>query len=51
MLFFVSAGLMASIGLVLWEWVLDWNDRTGRLRALVPDGLAAGAESQAGELG
>ena len=51
MLFFVSAGLMASIGLVLWEWALDWNDRTGRLRALVPDGLGTGAESQAGELG
>ncbi len=27
MLFFVSAGLMTVNGLVLFEWVLDWNDR------------------------
>jgi lycopene cyclase domain-containing protein len=27
MLFFVSAGVMTVNGLVLFEWVLDWNDR------------------------
>lgn len=27
MLFFLSAGLMTVNGLVLFEWVLDWNDR------------------------
>ena len=27
MLFFVAAGVMAVNGLVLFEWVLDWNDR------------------------
>jgi lycopene cyclase domain-containing protein len=30
MLFFVSAGVMTVNGLVLFEWVLDWNDRRGR---------------------
>ena len=51
MLFFLAAGLMASTGLVLWEWVLDWNDRTGRLWALVPDELSTAGESQTGEMG
>lgn len=41
MLFFLSAGLMTATGLVLWEWVLDWNDGTGRLDALLPDLLDA----------
>ena len=27
-LFFLSAGVMTVSGLVLFEWVLDWNDRT-----------------------
>jgi hypothetical protein len=27
MLFFTSANLMTVNGLVLFEWVLDWNDR------------------------
>ena len=27
MLFFLSAGVMTVTGLVLFEWVLDWNDR------------------------
>ena len=30
MLFFASAGVMTVNGLVLFEWVLDWNDRRGR---------------------
>ena len=29
MLFFASASLMTINGLVLFEWVLDWNDRRG----------------------
>lgn len=29
MLFFASANLMTINGLVLFEWVLDWNDRRG----------------------
>jgi lycopene cyclase domain-containing protein len=37
MLFFLAAGVMSSTGLVLWEWVLDWNDQTGRLDALVAE--------------
>jgi lycopene cyclase domain-containing protein len=36
MLFFLSAGLMTVTGLVLWEWVLDWNDRTGLLETRLP---------------
>jgi len=40
-LFFLAAGCMTSVGLVLWEWVLDWNDGTGRFDALLPDTLAA----------
>lgn len=35
-LFFVSAGVMTVTGLVLFEWVLDWNDQTGRLTDLLP---------------
>lgn len=41
MLFFLSAGLMTAGGVVLWEWVLDWNDRTGRLDGVLPDMLVA----------
>lgn len=33
-LFFVLAGLMTVTGLVLFEWVLSWNDQTGRLSAI-----------------
>ena len=29
MLFFAAAGVMTVNGLVLFEWVLDWNDRRG----------------------
>ena len=36
MLFFVAAGLMTINGLVLFEWVLDWNDR----RRSVADAVA-----------
>jgi lycopene cyclase domain-containing protein len=39
MLFFVSAGLMTTSGLVLWEWVLDWNDHSGVLDGVLPDAL------------
>ena len=39
MLFFLLAGVMTTSGLVLWEWVLDWNDRTGRLDRVLPDVL------------
>ncbi|RLM68332.1 lycopene cyclase domain-containing protein [Halorubrum sp. Atlit-26R] len=31
MLFFAAAGVMTVNGLVLFEWVLDWNDRRGAL--------------------
>lgn len=34
--FFVSASLMTVIGLVLFEWVLDWNDQTRKLDRYVP---------------
>jgi len=34
--FFLSASLMTVIGLVLFEWVLDWNDRTRKLDRYVP---------------
>ena len=30
-LFFFLAGVMTVTGLVLWEWVLDYNDQTGAL--------------------
>jgi len=35
-LFFLSASVMTVIGLVLFEWVLDWNDRTRKLDRYVP---------------
>ena len=38
-LFFLSAGVMTVTGLVLWEWVLDWNDKTGGIERRLPDGL------------
>lgn len=37
MLFFVSASLMTVSGLVLFEWVLDYDDKTGTLNQYVPD--------------
>jgi hypothetical protein len=44
MLFFASANLMTINGLVLFEWVLDWNDRRG-----TPAGSPAGvADSSPG---
>ena len=33
-LFFLSAGVMTVSGLVLFEWVLDWNDRTAGIDAV-----------------
>lgn len=36
MLFFISASLMTVYGLVLFEWVLDYNDQTGMLDQYVP---------------
>lgn len=36
MLFFLSASVMTVIGLVLFEWVLDWNDQTHKLDRYVP---------------
>ena len=33
-LFFVVAGLMTVTGLVLFEWVLDWNDQTGWIASI-----------------
>jgi len=35
MLFFAAAGLMTINGLVLFEWVLDWNDRRAAAHSLV----------------
>lgn len=39
MLFFLSAAVMTVTGLVLFEWVLDYNDRTGALDRYVPKAL------------
>lgn len=41
-LFFLAAGLMTVTGLVLWEWVLDYNDQTGRLDPYISDRLRPG---------
>ena len=41
-LFFVSAGVMTVTGLVLWEWVLDYNDKTGVLEAYIHERLRPG---------
>jgi len=49
MLFFVAAGLMSATGLVLWEWVLDWNDRTGGLNALVRETIPLAVGRGTGE--
>jgi lycopene cyclase domain-containing protein len=38
MLFFASAGVMTVNGLVLFEWVLDWNDRRGSIAEPSPSG-------------
>lgn len=38
-LFFLFAGMMSVMGLVLWEWVLDWNDKTGVIERRLPSGL------------
>jgi len=38
MLFFAAAGVMTVNGLVLFEWVLDWNDRRGSVAESVPSG-------------
>jgi lycopene cyclase domain-containing protein len=40
MLFFTAAGVMTVNGLVLFEWVLDWNDGRGRAVAESPSGDA-----------
>jgi len=40
MLFFAAAGVMTVNGLVLFEWVLDWNDRRGSVAESVPSGAA-----------
>lgn len=38
-LFFLSAGVMTVTGLVLFEWVLDWNDRTDGLAGVLPSAI------------
>ncbi|EMA70456.1 lycopene cyclase domain-containing protein [Halorubrum distributum] len=38
MLFFVAAGAMTINGLVLFEWVLDWNDRRRSVAGPSPSG-------------
>src|SRR6056297_104682 len=40
MLFFASAGVMTVDGLVLFEWVLDWNDGRGGVAGPAPSGEA-----------
>ena len=40
MLFFASAGVMTVNGLVLFEWVLDWNDGRGEVAEPTPSGDA-----------
>ncbi|ELZ38604.1 lycopene cyclase domain-containing protein [Halorubrum tebenquichense] len=40
MLFFAAAGVMTVNGLVLFEWVLDWNDRRGSVAESVPSRAA-----------
>ncbi|GAA0725289.1 lycopene cyclase domain-containing protein [Halorubrum trapanicum] len=47
MLFFASAGIMTVNGLVLFEWVLDWNDGRGD----VTETAAAPGESEHDVLG
>jgi hypothetical protein len=45
LLFFVSAGVMAVNGLMLFEWVLDWNDRRERsTESLEPESEPESAE-------
>ncbi len=41
-LFFISAGAMTVTGLVLWEWVLDYNDRTRVLDPYIHERLRPG---------
>ena len=41
-LFFLSAGVMTVTGLVLWEWVLDYNDQTGVLEAYIHERFRPG---------
>lgn len=40
MLFFAAAGVMTVNGLVLFEWVLDWNDRRDAVAEPAPSGEA-----------
>ncbi|SDF80688.1 hypothetical protein SAMN04488067_10915 [Halorubrum xinjiangense] len=40
MLFFAAAGVMTVNGLVLFEWVLDWNDRRGAVAEPSPSAEA-----------
>ncbi|OTF04061.1 lycopene cyclase domain-containing protein [Halorubrum sp. SD612] len=40
MLFFAAAGVMTVNGLVLFEWVLDWNDRGGAVAEPSPSAEA-----------
>jgi lycopene cyclase domain-containing protein len=51
MLFFLSAGVMTTAGLVLWEWVLDWNDGTGRLDPFLPAVLVADGRADSAAVG
>ncbi|WP_397541157.1 lycopene cyclase domain-containing protein [Salinarchaeum sp. IM2453] len=36
-LFFFLASLMTVTGLVLWEWILDYNDQTDVFNRIIPD--------------
>jgi len=42
MLFFALAAMMTVTGLVLFEWVLDYNDRTRALDRYVPQPIMDG---------
>jgi lycopene cyclase domain-containing protein len=44
MLFFTAAGVMTVNGLVLFEWVLDWNDRRRGVADRVPEAEASDRE-------
>jgi len=49
LLFFVSAGVMTVNGLVLFEWVLDWNDRRERPTESLADALEPEPEPESAE--
>jgi lycopene cyclase domain-containing protein len=45
LLFFVSAGVMTVNGLVLFEWVLDWNDRRSAAGSAAEKGGETGVDA------